>query len=147
MILTNSILQSQSFGWSVFFYGFHSSAVVDILCTEWQSVWFVVCMKLCYVLGLKVCLFKYAGCCKSHWHWRQRVKHQCVKWRLYHSVYGVYLRDIAVFTLHCSMFLPLMRYKNWSFHCGEGSCLLCYVQKTTHLPDLSFGDGFDCTLN
>jgi len=58
------------------FYGFHYSTVVDVLCTEWQAVWFVVCMKLFYVIGLKVCLFKYAGFCKSHWHWRQYVKHQ-----------------------------------------------------------------------
>ena len=28
----------------------------------------------------------------------------------YHPVYGIYLRDIEVFTLDCSMFLPLMRY-------------------------------------
>jgi hypothetical protein len=27
-------------------------------------------------------------------------------------VYGIYFRDIEVFILDCSMFLPLMRYEN-----------------------------------
>jgi hypothetical protein len=140
IILTNSIFQLQSFGWTVVFV-VSTPALLAFSVQFGKPVQFVVCMKPCYVQCSKICPFKYSGCCKSLCCWRQ---HMSI-WLPHHSTY-MYLRDVEVSVLNYSMFCLFLRYVNWCFCSGEDSHLLYYEQGPLFVGLVIEAVGMDLTV-